>query len=273
MSLIRNGRKVFTPAPLTGYMLSNIPELNGSNFSDWHEQVLITLGCLDLDFCLQADEPSKPTDAVSVEEKFLYEKWERSNRLSLMIIKSKMAKNIRTSIPESTNARKFLLSVEKKFVPIKKIPALEKELEDLINDQYHTTYVKPVGSAHDFYHAIHEIIEKLNERKGAIQFRLPSKEELKNKYEEHRGPHKEGKMLTREEFNKIAKDTLKIDKITWRKRALETMFFMFGAPIGAVVATRLIPGGGASLIPDDILVPAVTSLTAILLAKTNRIYM
>lgn len=37
--------------------------------------------------------------------------------------------------------------------------ALEKELEDLINDQYHTTYVKTVGSDHDFYHAIHEIIE------------------------------------------------------------------------------------------------------------------
>ncbi|KAG6500770.1 uncharacterized protein LOC121997328 [Zingiber officinale] len=269
MSFARNGRKVFTPAPLTGFMLSNIPELNGSNFSDWHEQVLITLGCLDLDFCLQADEPSKPTDATSVEEKFLYEKWERSNRLSLMIIKSKIAKNIRTSIPESTNARKFLLSVEKKFVP-KKVPALEKELGEIINDQYHTTYVKTVGSDHDFYHAIHEIIEKLNERKRAIQFRLPSKEELKNKYEEHRGARKEGEKLTREEFDKIAKDTLKIDKITWRKLALETIFFMFGAPIGAVVATRLIPGG-TSLVLDDILAPAVTSLTAIVLAKANRI--
>lgn len=89
--------------------------------------------------------------------------------------------------------------------------------------------------------------------------------------QEHHGPHEEGKKLTREEFEKIAKDTLKIDKSTWRKFALETIFFMFGAPIAAVVAKRLIPGGNSSLVPDDILVPAVTSFTAVVLAKINRI--
>lgn len=88
--------------------------------------------------------------------------------------------------------------------------------------------------------------------------------------QEHHGSHEEGKKLTREEFEKIAKGALKIDKITWRKLALETIFFMFGAPIAAVVAKRLIPGGN-SLVPDDILVPAVTSFTAVVLANINRI--
>nr|XP_027082427.1 uncharacterized protein LOC113704753 [Coffea arabica] len=48
-------------------------------------------------------------------ERILYENWERSNRLSLMIVKSKIAKHIRKSIPDSDRARVFLASVEQQF--------------------------------------------------------------------------------------------------------------------------------------------------------------
>ncbi|XP_071939106.1 uncharacterized protein [Coffea arabica] len=69
----------------------------------------------DLDLCLRIDEPGQPTLESSEVERALYENWERSNLLSLMIIKSKIAKHIRKSIPESTRAREFLALVGQQF--------------------------------------------------------------------------------------------------------------------------------------------------------------
>ncbi|KAL0297691.1 UNVERIFIED_CONTAM: Retrovirus-related Pol polyprotein from transposon TNT 1-94 [Sesamum radiatum] len=37
--------------------------LNGDNFSDWKDQVLLTLGCMDLDLAFRVDEPLIPTDS------------------------------------------------------------------------------------------------------------------------------------------------------------------------------------------------------------------
>lgn len=94
--------------------MSSIPELNSSNFSEWKEQLQITLGCLDLDLCFRIDKP--------LEECTNYATWEHSNRLSLMIMKSKIAKNIKKSIPDSTRAREFLASVEREFKASDKPP-------------------------------------------------------------------------------------------------------------------------------------------------------
>ena len=38
--------------------VNNIPVLNGTNFKKWKEQVIIVLGCMDLDFALREDRPS-----------------------------------------------------------------------------------------------------------------------------------------------------------------------------------------------------------------------
>jgi hypothetical protein len=78
---------------------SYIPFLNGDNFSDWKDKILLTLGCTDLDFALHVEEPSVPTETSSLVEKTTYEKWEQSNQLSLMLIKSHISKSIRGSIP------------------------------------------------------------------------------------------------------------------------------------------------------------------------------
>ncbi|KAM3203091.1 hypothetical protein P3L10_030717 [Capsicum annuum] len=105
--------KDITPDSLSDHM-SSIPELNSSNFSEWKEQLQITLGCLDLDLCFRIDKP--------LEECTNYATWEHSNRLSLMIMKSKIAKNIKKSIPDSTRAREFLASVEREFKASDKPP-------------------------------------------------------------------------------------------------------------------------------------------------------
>lgn len=98
--------QAITPDSLSDHM-SSIPELNGSNFNEWKEQLQVTLGCLGWNLCFRIDEP--------LEECANYASWERSNRLSLIIMKFKIAKNIGKLIPDSTRAREFLASVEQQF--------------------------------------------------------------------------------------------------------------------------------------------------------------
>ena len=67
--------------------VNNILVLNGINFSKWKERVKIVLGCLDLDYALREDHPLDLTDASTAKQRSTIEKWERSNLMSLMIMK------------------------------------------------------------------------------------------------------------------------------------------------------------------------------------------
>lgn len=49
------------------------------------------LGLMDLDPALE-DTPTEPTDSSSPEEKSKNQEWERSNRMSLLLMKCKMSK-------------------------------------------------------------------------------------------------------------------------------------------------------------------------------------
>ncbi|XP_028056245.1 uncharacterized protein LOC114260357 [Camellia sinensis] len=95
---------------------SRILFLNGDNFSDWKGKILLTLGCMDLDLALRVDEPLEPMDESSATEKGVYDKWERSNRLSLMLIKSHISHSIRGSIPPSDKVKNYMRAIEEQFV-------------------------------------------------------------------------------------------------------------------------------------------------------------
>ena len=74
--------------------ISSIPMLNGSNFKVWKDIVEIVLGCMDLDIALREEKlTSIPENLNEVK----IEKWERSNRMSIMIMKR--------SIPEAFRAQ------------------------------------------------------------------------------------------------------------------------------------------------------------------------
>ncbi|XP_068655374.1 uncharacterized protein [Aristolochia californica] len=79
---------------------SSIVPLNGENYIEWKEKLLLLLGCMDLNLAIRVDEPPKPTESNTQIEKTSFELWERSNRLSLMFIKSHIGKSIHGSIPE-----------------------------------------------------------------------------------------------------------------------------------------------------------------------------
>nr|XP_018676797.1 PREDICTED: uncharacterized protein LOC108951870 [Musa acuminata subsp. malaccensis] len=66
---------------------------NGTNFKDLKENILIVLGCMDLDL------------------------WDRSNHMSLMIIKRDIPEVFRGAISEGiTKAKDFFTGIEKRFL-------------------------------------------------------------------------------------------------------------------------------------------------------------
>ena len=71
---------------------------------------------MDLDYALREPTPTKPTSESTNEQKVLYEKWERSNRMSLMIMKGSITHAIRGAIRDSDNAITYIKSVEKQFL-------------------------------------------------------------------------------------------------------------------------------------------------------------
>ena len=96
--------------------LNSVPVLNGNNFKDWKENILIVLGCMDLDLALRMDRPTSLTDASSSDDRRIYEKWDRSNRMSLMIIKRGIPEAFRGAVSEEiTDAKAFLVEIEKRF--------------------------------------------------------------------------------------------------------------------------------------------------------------
>jgi len=76
----------------------------------------LTLGCMELDLALCVDEPLIPIEGSPQVEKENYEWWERSNRLSLMLIKSHIWKNIRGSIPDNDMVKTYMKAIEEKFI-------------------------------------------------------------------------------------------------------------------------------------------------------------
>ncbi|XP_060974782.1 uncharacterized protein LOC133039825 [Cannabis sativa] len=96
--------------------LNSVPVLNGNNFKDWKENIFIVLRCMDLDLALRMDRPAPLTDTSTSEQMRIYEKWDRSNRMSLMIIKRGIPEAFRGAVSEEvTDATTFLAEIEKRF--------------------------------------------------------------------------------------------------------------------------------------------------------------
>lgn len=71
---------------------------------------------MDIDYAIRKDEPHKITDTSTPEQILLYERWEKSNRLSVMYIKTKISAGIRGSIEQHENVRELLKSIDEQFV-------------------------------------------------------------------------------------------------------------------------------------------------------------
>jgi len=50
-----------------------------------------------------------------MEERPIYKTWEQSNKLSIMLIRTKIADNIKSTLPECDSAKEFFQTVEERF--------------------------------------------------------------------------------------------------------------------------------------------------------------
>jgi len=62
---------------------------------------------LDLDLAMLEEKFVTITDASSNEEKVHYKAWEKSKRLSLMLMRMTIADNIKTTLPKIESAKSF----------------------------------------------------------------------------------------------------------------------------------------------------------------------
>uniref|UniRef100_A0A2N9G0L4 Integrase catalytic domain-containing protein n=1 Tax=Fagus sylvatica TaxID=28930 RepID=A0A2N9G0L4_FAGSY len=94
----------------------DIPELKGDNYKIWKERVLLHLGWMDIDYAIRKDEPPALTDTSIAADIALYERWERSNRLSMMFIKTRISAGIRGSVDQHEKVRDLLKAIDEQFV-------------------------------------------------------------------------------------------------------------------------------------------------------------
>ncbi|XP_020266065.1 uncharacterized protein LOC109841513 [Asparagus officinalis] len=93
----------------------DIPELKGDNYKVWKERVLLQLGWMDIDYAIRKDEPPGITETSTPDAVDLYEKWERSNRLSVMFIKTKICASIRGFVDKHTKVKDLLDVIDEQF--------------------------------------------------------------------------------------------------------------------------------------------------------------
>ena len=92
----------------------------------------IVLGCIDLDIAFREE---KPTFTLENLNEVKIEKWERSNRMSIMIMKCSIPETFRGSITEDKDAKQFLKDVEKFFTKNEKTEA-SSLLSKLVSMRY-----------------------------------------------------------------------------------------------------------------------------------------
>ncbi|XP_062099606.1 uncharacterized protein LOC133805438 [Humulus lupulus] len=112
-----NGPKVNSSTPATiAANINSIPMLNGTNFKNWKGKLLVNLGCMELDYALRQEQPSPLTSESTPDEKMEFERWDRSNRMSLMIMQQCIPEAFGgIESEEITKAKDFLDAIEKRF--------------------------------------------------------------------------------------------------------------------------------------------------------------
>jgi len=70
---------------------------------------------MDIDYAIRKDEPPALTETSTTADIRLYERWERSNRLSVMYIKTRISAGIRGSVDQYEKVRDLLQAIDEQF--------------------------------------------------------------------------------------------------------------------------------------------------------------
>ena len=85
----------------------------------WKEEILLHLGCMDIDYAIRKDKPTI-TNTSTTAKKALCEQWERSNRLSVMFINTKISTGNRGFVDQHDNVKALLMAIDEQFVTLDK---------------------------------------------------------------------------------------------------------------------------------------------------------
>ncbi|CAL2278114.1 unnamed protein product [Prunus armeniaca] len=94
---------------------NSIETLTGSNYSKWKQDLEISLGFLDYDFVLREEPPQEPAADASAETKTKFAKWEKANKMAMLIMQRAMSSSVKGSIPKSKNAQQYYESIAQRF--------------------------------------------------------------------------------------------------------------------------------------------------------------
>ncbi|KAI9157783.1 hypothetical protein LWI28_027996 [Acer negundo] len=109
---------------------------------------------MDLDLALLSEQPASLTDASSLDDRKNFEKWDSSNRMSLMIIK--LPEAFRGAVSEEiTKAKEFLAKIEKRFAKNNKVET-SALLQSLVSMKY-----KDKGNIREYIMEMSHIASKL----------------------------------------------------------------------------------------------------------------
>ncbi|KAJ9678952.1 hypothetical protein PVL29_020997 [Vitis rotundifolia] len=113
----------------------------------------------NLNLALRVDEPSRPADVSSTDERLFYEKWEHFNRSCLMVMKYTMDKSIKECVPKKERAKDFLEYVKANYTKTDK-SEMATYLKLLT-----TTIYDGVGGVRDHIIKLKHYFNKANEMK------------------------------------------------------------------------------------------------------------
>src|SRR3954463_3240498 len=116
---------------------------------------MIVLGCMDIDYALRFDRPAALTSESTEVVKSAYEKWERSNRISLMIMQHSIPESIKGGISDEQNAKGFLKQIADQFTANEKVET-STILTKLVSMRY-----KGKGSIREYIMEMSNLVTRL----------------------------------------------------------------------------------------------------------------
>jgi len=91
---------------------NDIVKFNGLNYDEWSEQIRFQLGFMDFDLTLMDEKSAAIIETSSEDDKSLYHAWDKSNRLSLSLMKITLAKKVKPSMPKTEDAKEFIEKIK-----------------------------------------------------------------------------------------------------------------------------------------------------------------
>ncbi|RVX19855.1 Retrovirus-related Pol polyprotein from transposon TNT 1-94 [Vitis vinifera] len=121
---------------------------------------------MDIDYAIRKDKPTI-IDTSTTAEKALYEQWERSNRLSLMFIKTKISYGIRGFVDQHDNVKALLKVIDEQFV------TLDKALANTLVMKFSSLRLTDVSGVREHIMQVRNIAAQLKTLEGMRNLRKP----------------------------------------------------------------------------------------------------